>query len=240
MMAPQPGRRIRARVLTWVEVILCLILVSCSIPPNLPTVQDNRIDEMVRSEAARIMTVSEDWDNFSKYQFLLADFPRKDILGMSVGNRRIYISYRLASLALTDSSHRWLLRQTVAHEIAHETAGHAKREGDTWFNRAPFTWAASGRQVGLPWYVRLYNYSSEKELEADRIGLVYWKKLGWDCRIWVEILENFQNQGYSGDIFHPTDRRLQQAKNVCELRRQEKPPVPNALPAENPSSRSVN
>jgi predicted Zn-dependent protease len=190
-------------------------MTSCSIRPNIPSLQDGRIEEIVLREAARIITVSEDWDNFSKYQFLLADFPRKDILGMNVGNRRIYISYGLASQALNDSTHRWLLRQTVAHEIAHETAGHARREGGAWFNRAPFSWGASGREVGLPWYVRFYNYSTEKELEADRIGLVYWKKLGWDCRIWLEILENFERQGYRGDIFHPTSARLQQARNFC-------------------------
>jgi hypothetical protein len=51
-----------------------------------------------------------------------------------------------------------------------------------------------GSKCGLPWYIRLYNYPTEKELEADRIGLEYWKKLGWDCWIWVRILENFQNK----------------------------------------------
>jgi predicted Zn-dependent protease len=169
------------------------------------------------------MTVSEDRENFSKYQFLLSDFPRKDILGMSVGNRQIYISHKLALLALTDSSHRWLLRQTIAHEIAHETAGHAERERVVWLNGSSFAIAASGREVGLPWYVRLYNYSTEKELEADLKGLSYWNNLGWDCHIWVRILENFGKHNYTGDIFHPTDRRLQQAKSACELQGEEKP-----------------
>ena len=214
-MAPKPARRIQARLLAWVEVIGCLIFLSCSISPNILTLRDDRIEEILRSEAARIMTVSEDWDNFSKYQFFLADFPRKDILGLSIGNGRIYISYSLAFQALNDSSHRWLLRQTVAHEIAHEAAAHANREGGAWFNRAPFVWGASGREVGLPWYMRFHNYSREKELEADRIALDYWMKLGWDCRIWVRILQDFQTRNYTGDAFHPTDRRLQQAENVC-------------------------
>jgi predicted Zn-dependent protease len=143
---------------------------------------------------------------------------------MSVGNGRIYISYKLASLSLTDSSYRWLLRQTLAHEIAHETAGHAKQEGVMGLNRGIFAAAASGGDVGLPRYVRFYNYSTEKELEADLKGLGYWNKLGWDCQIWVRILENFQKQSYSGDIFHPTERRLQQAQNVCELQPDENRP----------------
>lgn len=215
-MAPKPARRIRARLLAWVEVIGCLIFLSCSISPNILTLRDDQIEEILRSEAARVIMASEDWDNFSKYQFFLADFPRKDILGLSIGDGRIYISYSLAFRALNDSSHRWLLRQTVAHEIAHETAAHAKREGVVWFNRAAFTPGASGREFGLPWYVRFHNYSREKELEADRIGLAYWKKLGWDCRIWVEILENFERQGYRGDSYHPTSNRLRQARNLCD------------------------
>ena len=88
--------------------------------------------------------------------------------------------------------------------------------------------------------MRFYNYSTEKELEADLKGLAYWNKLGWDCRIWVRILENFQTQGYRGDIFHPTANRLQQAQNVCELQRDEKPPAQNAPRAESQGSRSVN
>jgi len=93
----------------------------------MPSVVDDRVEHLLRSEAERIVAVSEDRDNFSQYQFFLSDFPRQDLFGMSIGNRRIYISYRLASLALRDSGQLWVLRQTIAHEIAHETAGHAKQ-----------------------------------------------------------------------------------------------------------------
>jgi predicted Zn-dependent protease len=186
---------------------------------KIPSVVDHRVEHLLRTEAERIIAVSEDRDNLSQYQFFLSDFPRQDLLGMSIGNRRIYISYRLASLALTDSGQLWIFRQTVAHEIAHETAGHAKQEGAKWLNASMFNLGASAGDVGLPWYVRMYNYSTDKELEADRIGLRYWNKLGWDCRIWVRILENFQAQNYIGDTFHPTDKRLQQAQNICEAER---------------------
>ncbi|HET8564298.1 MAG TPA: hypothetical protein VFM35_10540, partial [Candidatus Binatia bacterium] len=111
-------------------------------------------------------------------------------------------------------------------------AGHAKPEGVASLNRGTLAAGPSGRDVGLPWYVRFYNYSAEKELEADLKGLGYWAKLGWDCQIWVRILENFQKQNYKGDIFHPTDRRLQQTQSVCELQRDEKPPARNASVAE--------
>ena len=184
---------------------------------QLPTVVDDRVEGLVRSEAARIVAVSEDRENFSKYEFLLSDFPRKDLLGMSVGNRRIYISYKLASSALTDSGYQWLLRQTLAHEIAHETAGHAKQDHAVLLTHRTITAGASGQDVGLPWYVRFYNYSMDKELEADLKGLGYWNKLGWDCQIWVRILQAFHEHNYTGDRFHPTDLRLRQAQSVCEF-----------------------
>jgi predicted Zn-dependent protease len=134
---------------------------------------------------------------------------------MSIGNRRIYISHRLAKFASNSSLHLWLLRQTLAHEIAHETAGHARNNGFTWFNRSTLGPAPSSVDVGLPGNVKFRNYSTDKELEADSIGLEYWKKLGWDCGIWVRILQSFEKQNYVGDIFHPTGRRLQQAQRAC-------------------------
>ena len=182
---------------------------------NIPTVSDDAVELLVRKEAAQIVAVSEDKERFTDYQIFLSDFPRKDILGMSTGNRRIYISHELAKLASKRSFHLWLLRQTLAHEIAHESAGHAKQTGTNSFNRSTFEDGVSSVDVGLPWNVRFRNYSMDKELEADSKGLGYWEKLGWDCRIWVRILQNFERQNYSGDVFHPTDKRLQQAQRVC-------------------------
>jgi predicted Zn-dependent protease len=182
---------------------------------RIPIVSDDPLDRLVNHEAAQIVAVSEDREWFSSYQIFLSDFPRKDILGMSMGKRRIYISYELAKLASRRTSHLWLLRQTLAHEIAHETAGHAKQSGATSLNRGTLRGGVSSLDVGLPRSVTLLNYSTDKELEADSRGLSYWQKLGWDCRIWVRILQNFEKQNYTGDVFHPTDKRLQQARDLC-------------------------
>lgn len=231
------SRGMRDRLVLWELIGLCLVLGSCSMQANIPTVADNRVERLVRNEAARIVAVSEDKDGFPAYQFFLSEFPRKDILGMSVGNRRIYINYELASLALKNHGYRWLLRQTLAHEIAHETAGHARQRGVTSLNRGTFATATSGRDVGLPWTVRFYNYSTEKELEADLKGLGYWNKLDWDCQIWVHILQDFQRQNYTGDIFHPTDKRLQQALRVCQLEPEERQRASNAKLSETENDR---
>ena len=190
-------------------------MTSCSTQVSIPTISDDPVHRLVINEAAQIVAVSEDKDRFSDYQIFLTDFPRKDILGMSIGDRRIYISYELAKLAASRSFHAWLLRQTLAHEIAHETAGHAEQARSASFNRATLAGGVSSVDVGLPRHVKFRNYSTDKELEADSIGLGYWKQLGWDCRVWVRILQNFERQNYAGDVFHPTDKRLQQAQGLC-------------------------
>jgi len=178
-------------------------------------VTDDAVELLVRNEAARIIAVSEDKGHLADYQIFLSDFPREDILGMSIGARRIYISHQLAKLASKRVSYLWLLRQTLAHEIAHETAGHATQNGLTWFNRRTLGPGVSSVDVGLPQSVTLRNYSLDKELEADSKGLGYWERLGWDCHIWVRILEGFEKQNYVGDVYHPTDKRLQQARGIC-------------------------
>jgi predicted Zn-dependent protease len=194
---------------------------ACSIAPHIPIISDEPVERLVRDEAARILAVTEDKDDFSRYQIFVSDFPRKDILGLSVGQGRIYISYELGKLALRSPRHRWLLRQTVAHEIAHEINGHAKK--DVRFNSATAGRGVTSRDVGLPWTLRFKHYSSEKELQADLEGLKYWRRLQWDCQIWVRILEEFKKQNYAGDIFHPTNDRLEQASRACRTE-SDKPP----------------
>ena len=202
-------------LLSCALILFSFVFLSCSMQPNIPTVSDDPVERLVRDEAARIVAVSEDKDRLADYRIFLSDFPRKDILGMSIGSRRIYISHRLAKLAFRRSSYLWLLRQTLAHEIAHETAGHAQRNGVSGLNHFPSGRGMTAEDVGLPPSVSFRHYSVDKELEADLRGLSYWSKLQWDCQIWVGILEQFQRQNYFGDKFHPTDRRLQEAQRVC-------------------------
>jgi predicted Zn-dependent protease len=226
---------IRGGLLLCGLIVFSLLLPACSMKVGIPTVVDDQVDQLIRNEAARIIAVSEDRDHVSEYQIFLSQFPRKDILGMSIGNRRIYINHQLAALALKSSWYRWLLRQTLAHEIAHETAGHANPKGITSLNRGTFGLGMAAKDVGLPWRVRFYPYSTEKELEADSKGLAYWDKLKWDCGIWIRILESFEAQSYAGDIFHPTDKRLRRARQLCVSERNDKR---HAINAETPETQS--
>ncbi len=204
---------LRATGVGW-GLALILFLPSCSLVPSISVVKDEPIERLLRNETERILSVTADATNTTQYKISLSDFPRADILGMSIGHRRIYISYKLGRRALYSERHLWLLRQTLAHEIAHEIARHADYRQIN-FNRSSNESGMTSRDVGLPWYVIFQPYSLEKELQADLDGMQYWKSLQWDCTIWVQILQNFERQNYAGDNSHPTHTRLEQASAAC-------------------------
>lgn len=193
---------------------LAILLASSCSSVRIPTVADYQLERQVADETGPIIRAAGDSAEASNYRIHLADFPRKDILGMSVGERTIYISYDLARAAFKNPNARWLLRQILAHEVAHELSGHAHGGATPAYDRAPHG-VITAADVGLPASLKFQNYSLDKELEADRVGLEYWKKLGWDCGIWVNILRGFQNRNYAGDAFHPTQDRLLQAIKAC-------------------------
>jgi peptidase M48-like protein len=207
-------------------------MMSCSLSPKIPVVADETLDQMVRNEAVQILAAADPGAEFSNYQFQLSAFPRQDVLGLSIGQGRVFISYKLAQLALKNSDYRWLLRQTLAHEIGHELAGHANQLAAV--ANSPVALAGiTARQLGITGLVQFQNYSVEKELQADFYGMSYWAKLGWDCNIWVNILREFQRQNYVGGSLHPTDRRLAQATANCAAIRQS-PAAPISSTASSP------
>jgi len=200
-------------------IVASAMMMSCYLTAKIPVIADEPIERMVSDEAGRILAAADPHAEFSHYRFQLSAFPRRDLLGLSIGRGRIYISYQLAQLALKKSYYRWLLRQTLAHEIAHELAGHANQRG-ALANSPSSQAGVTARHLGLNGLVQFQNYSVEKELQADFYAMSYWATLGWDCAIWVGILHEFQRQNYAGDDFHPTDRRLEQASISCPASRQ--------------------
>jgi predicted Zn-dependent protease len=211
-------KQIRTSKLSCAMIVAGALMMSCSLIPKIPVITDEPIERMVSEEAGRILAAADPRAEFSHYRFQLSSFPRRDLLGLSIGHGRIYISYQLAQLALKKSYYRWLLRQTLAHEIAHELAGHANHRG-ALANSPSSQAGVTARHLGLNGLVRFQNYSVEKELQADFYAMNYWATLGWDCAIWVDILRGFQSQNYAGDVFHPTDRRLEQASLSCPASR---------------------
>ena len=200
--------------------LLIFLLSSCSsVFLSVPTVADEQVERYVSVIAREIVAVSEHRELWANYQIRLADFARRDILGLSIGNQRIFISYELARLAYRNRDYRWLLRHTLAHEIAHDVLGgdataseHGGNHGAGLANRI------TGRDLGLSSWVTFRLYSRSTELAADRRAMEYWQKLGWDCSHWVRLFADFVEQGYAGDVDHPTQERLEQAIQICSQR----------------------
>ena len=182
----------------------------------MPAVRDERLEHFIAQEAAKILEVSESAQQASLYEFRLVQFPREDVLGVSVGSQQIFMSYELTRLAYEQRGYRWLFRHALAHEIAHDVLGHQSSKHQASLNSVP---GASSRitapDLGLPATVSFRNYSRTFELAADQKAIEYWQKLGWDCRIWVNIFQNFLDQGYVGDADHPTQARLDLAMAMC-------------------------
>ena len=77
----------------FIRVFFLLVLCSCSAPLIfMPTVRDGRLKSFVAEEASRILEVSENSHKAARYKFRLVKFPREDILGVSLGNHRIFMS----------------------------------------------------------------------------------------------------------------------------------------------------
>ena len=131
--------RLLRRFMILALVIFLLPLAACSLPLALlmPAVGDERLEHFVAQEAAKILEVSESAQPAAGYQFRLVKFPREDILGVSVGSQRIFMSYELTRLAYEQRSYRWLFRHVLAHEIVHDVLGHQSRKHEASFNSVP-------------------------------------------------------------------------------------------------------
>ena len=183
---------------------------------GLPTVADEKLERYVTAMGLEIVAVSEHRGRWASYQFKLADFPRRDILGLSTGNQKIFISYELSRLAYKSQNYRWLLRHTLAHEIAHDVLGRNPGGVDGGANHGMgLANRIASRDLGLSDRIKFRPYSRSAELAADRKGMEYWQKLGWHCGHWVRLFLDFSAQGYEGDVDHPTQERLEQAVRIC-------------------------
>lgn len=199
------------------RVFFLLVLCSCSSPLIfLPTVRDDKLESFVAKEASKILEISENAHEAARYEFRLVKFPRQDILGLSLGNHRIFMSYELSRLAYEGKYYRWLLRHALAHEIAHDVLGQQSSKHEASLNSVPDSSSRiTAPDLGLPGLISFRNYSRTFELAADQKAIEYWQKIGWDCRIWINIFRNFLDQGYIGDADHPTAERLSLAIETC-------------------------
>jgi len=182
----------------------------------MPTVHDDTLEAFLQQQASTIIEVSENAPYANRFRLRLANFPGPNILGISVGNHEIFISYELTRLAYEQNRYLWLMRQVLAHEIAHDVLRNVSGPADTEpHSVAGFAARVSEKDLGLPRIFAFRNYSRAAELAADKKAIEYWQKTGWDCHIWIEIFRNFLDAGYVGDPDHPTEERQSQAIKMC-------------------------
>jgi len=217
--------------------LLLLFLSSCATAtPDIPTTYHAAAKRLVEQEAHRILSVTEDAGQEDHYQFHLANFSGagkklQGYAGLSLGDGQIYVDEKVARRALTDQERLWYLRLLLAHEIGHDVADHVPNQKalvDTInilnaigygmsYVPGPVGWAGAGISwaTAIGGIASVHLYARSQELEADRLGIEYFKRLGWDCQFWVNIYQTAVDLGHKGDFHHPTKGMLEQARELC-------------------------
>ena len=219
-----------------------LLLVVASIAGGCATAKyqelpNAAVQQYVTALGQRILAVTEKANDAAKYEFKLSELRKHGALGVSVGNHVIYIDHEFAQKnyqtlgGRTTTHFPPYLAMVLAHEIAHDIAGHAvKGEAISTVTTTgqlvgrglsyvpgPIGWAGAG----VSWLMygagtaSAYLYGREQELEADRKAIAYWKALRWRCEVWVERFQLLADKGITGDFRHPTEGRLAQARALC-------------------------
>ena len=218
-----------------------LFLSSCTalgLPVKITRVTDEEVEHFVRAEGRKILSVTENADKADLYEFYLASLRNGEVsgftaTGQSVGDHQIYVDDEWARQAFREGAYPYALRITLAREIAHDIVGNALNQQAMarafLFGRAvgqgvsfvPGPAGLAGRITsgvfGLMSYAAAEIYRRSADLEADRKAMEYWKRLGWDCRVWVHLFHFYSDleSSESQVLYHPTEERLEQAMGLC-------------------------
>lgn len=220
-------------------IFAALFLSSCAaigLSVTIPRITDEEVEYFVRAEGRKILSVTENADKADLYEFHLASLRNGEVgglasTGQSVGDHLIYIDDEWARQALRDGGNPHALRMTLAREIAHDIGGDASNQRAIvrafLFGRAvgqglsfvPGPAGVAGRITsavfGLMGYVTQDIYNRSANLEADRKAIEYWKRLGWDCRVWIHMFYSDLDSSATEALHHPTEEHLEQAMELC-------------------------
>lgn len=120
---------------------------------------------------------------------------------------------------------------TLAREIAHDIDGDALNQRamarafllgrviGQGVSLVPGPTGLAGRitsaVLGLIGYATVDIYNRSADLEADRKAIEYWKRLGWDCRVWIHMSYGDLDSNETEALHHPTEEHLEQAMELC-------------------------
>ena len=188
-----------AGVLLWSG---CGVFIPHPPVPHELLVEDAAVETYAASLMQTILAVTPHAHLADRYYVHLARLASwRGLAGAAAGGGIIYLDYGLARAAFDHprSAAATNFAMVLAHEIAHEVAGHQARA--TFAARYAPSWNDdAGRQA--------------RELEADRLAISYWRALGWECGVWVRRFEADLRAGRSS-VHHPSDQRLGQARALC-------------------------
>ena len=220
-------------------IFAVLFLSSCAflgLPVDIARITDEEVEQFVRAEARTILSVTENADKADLYKFYLASLRSGEASGLtstgqSVGDHQIYIDDEWARRALVDGGNPHALRMTLAREIAHDIGADAPNQRaitrafllgrliGQGVSLVPGPPGLAGRitssVLGFIGYATADIYKRSADLEADRKAIEYWKRLGWDCRVWIHMSYGDLDSNETNDLHHPAEEHLEQAMELC-------------------------
>lgn len=165
-------------------------------------VSDRALRDYVEGIGRRLVAVTEEPD--AKWTFTVLDSPVVNAFALPGGY--VYVSRGLIALANDEAE----LAGVIGHEIGHVTASHGADRQET-AGMAQLGLAIGtivGAVVGIPGETLqvlgqlgaagaqglIASYSRDQELEADRLGVRYIARAGWDPRAQADFLASMKNE----------------------------------------------
>jgi len=162
-----------------------------------PISYDPRMNEWVTEVSFRI-SQQVFWDMpLADWEFVVFDDPSVNAFAMAGG--KVGVSSGLFKIVETKDE----LASVIAHEIAHVTARHPNEgESQQAIMRSAATISSIGTAVATSGMVnvgsslmpRMNGWSRAKESEADRIGIMYMARAGYDPNAAVSVLEKLAKE----------------------------------------------